>query len=233
MMPMMFSSKTGGQAATSFNPQTQGTLVNWYDSSTLAHTDGDGITTFPDSKAGNPNPLTAVFAPIFHTPQQNGLGTVLYNSSSMQGGSSASTFPYTLVAVVKMTTTAGGQAILGPAENNGGMEFGMSSGSPFMNAADIANIGTATSSISTGAYHLIVATVDASTYAFYIDGVAAGSGTHSVSLTGGMHFEMGNSKNGEDYLFAYIGEIQIYSSVLSSGDLSALHTYIVNKWATP
>lgn len=96
------------------------------------------------------------------------------------------------------------------------------------------------SEVTTGSYHLVVWVYDYSPGAYgnityYIDGVAAGGGGYSwwYDNTGdsGLFYLGFDSWIGS--LTGYIGELQRYSSVLSSGDLSALHTYMVNKWATP
>ncbi len=235
MMPLLFKNMPGGGGGGGFDPQTQGTLVSWYDYSTMGGGNTDPVPSLVDSKTGNPHPLTSSVSPTVATGQQNGLRTANWQSgAAMHGGPDASTYPYPIAAVMKLANLTSAHAIIGPYENNGGLELGVgTSGMMFLNAANIANIGNATTALSAGAYNLVVATVDASSYAFYIDGVAAGSGSHSESLTGGMTMQIGQVKTNEAYFDGYIGEIQIYNSILSGGDLTALHSYIVSKWATP
>lgn len=223
-------------AASGFNPQTQGTLVNWYDASTLGLSNGANIVTFTDSKTGNPNPLTTSASnPTYATNQKNGLSTasLVTGQYFTTGGSSASIYPYTIAAVVNITSNAGSPSILGPSAT-GGLQFRVEAGGDLgILSAATTLIGSSTSALASGSYHLVVVTINSSSYAFYIDGVAAGSGANSTSLAAATAFLMGARNGSNDEMDGFIGEVQIYSSVLSSGDLAALHTYIVSKWATP
>lgn len=238
MIPFSFWNKP--TVVSGFNPQTQGTLVNWYDASTLGLSNGASITSFTDRKTGNPNPLsTAGTAPTMVTGAQNGLSVASFNGTTQYleiGGSSASTFPYTVAAVMKLTNLSGYYTILG-ASATGGFDFRLdqTTGTLTLNKGGVAGIGTSSSGITASGYHLVVVTVTSSDYAFYIDGTAAGSGSHSVSLNSSLTFLMGaNNAGSYSELFnGSLGEEQTYNSVLSGGDLSALHTYAVSKWATP
>lgn len=228
-------------AIPSFNPQTQGTLVNWYDGSTLGLNNGDPIIIFTDSKTGNPNPLSGGTAsPIFNTNQQNGLATVSFNGTTQMlivGGSNSAIYPYTIAAVVKLNVLPViSSNILGPS-GGGGLQYFLtnSTGIQGINSANTVVIATSSSGVSDGNYHLVVVIVTSTTYAFYLDGNLVGSGTHSVVLTGTNTFQMGTQTNGGSgvEMNGSIGEVQIYSSALGGTDLAGLHTYIVNKWATP
>ncbi len=236
-MSSWFTVLSGGAGAPPFNPQTQGTLVNWYDSSVLGLSNGASVTTFTDSKTGNPNPLTTTSTPgTYATNAQNFLSVVTFNGSNQNyttGGSSASNFPYTLAAIIKVTNVTASRTILGP-HTTGGLQFRLdiTTGNISLIKSGSAPFATSSSAVSTGAWHLVVATVTSSTYAFEIDGVAAGSGSHAETLTAARNWRLGVSVNSELFIGS-IGEVQIYSSVLSSADLSGLHTYSVNKWATP
>ena len=150
----------------------------------------------------------------------------------MGNGSSAGTYPYTIAAVVYLNNLTATKAIIGPTANAGLEIRSETSGAIGMASADTAYIGGSSTTISSGSWHLLVYMVDSSTYSFQIDGIAAGSGSHSVSL-GASNFQMGAQKTNEEYFDGIIGEVQIYSSLFGSTDLSGLHTYAVNKWATP
>lgn len=220
-----------------FNPQTQGTLVNWYDASTLGLSNGAAISTWIDSKTGNPNPLTTSgTAPQYATNQQNGLGVAQFFGFNQLnvGGSSASTYPYTIAIVIYIANVSdyGRPILVSNTVGAGGLYTNATAVNGYINADNngTANIGTGNLSIGTGAYHLIVLAISSSTWAYYVDGASAGSGSNAASLTAGTTFVMGGNGGG---FAGNIGEIQIYNSVLSGGDLTALHTYIVNKWATP
>lgn len=226
-------------SAASFNPQTQGTLVNWYDASTLGLSNGANIVTWTDSKTGNPNPLTTTgFNPTYATNQQNGLSAASFAAASSQsmttGGSSASTLPYTLAMVVKVNSLASSRVLMVGSGTTGLLLYLGTDGKMRLYSAASPGINvTASTAISTGAYHLLVVTVSTTGYAFYIDGAAAGSASGTYSLSGTTTWRLGYNSSGVSYLDGYIGEVQIYSSVLGSGDLSGLYSYIVGKWVTP
>lgn len=224
-------------SATSFNPQTQGTLVAWYDASTLGLSNGTQVTSWTDSKTGSPYTVTktADSGVVYATSQQNGLSTIYWAVSSYPAftpGPDSSTYPYTIAAIISIGSSGYG-SILG--SDYQGIQFHVDSSNNYLtvNSAGTTAIGTGTTAVSTSGYHLVVATITSSSYAFYIDGAAAGSGSHSVSLLSGKTFRVGDSQGPGEAFFGYMGEIQIYSSALSSGDLSALHSYAVSKWATP
>lgn len=231
----------------SFNPQTQGTLVNWYDASTLGLANGASVMTFPDSKTGNPNQLSSIQYPTYNTNQQNGLGTVSFSGDTVTtqflntGGSSASTFPYTIAVVLRTSDTSGSYTIMGPS-GDGGVQFRVdqTTGYLTLNKANVAAIGTGNVALGTAAYHLVVATVNSTNWAFYIDGVAAGSGTHSQTLTAARTWQMGikgPAGASAEYFKGRIGEVMIFSSVLNATELGtgagSIREYCVAKWATP
>lgn len=231
----MFLGASASVAA--FNPQTQGTLVNWYDGSTLGLSNGANVNPFTDSKTGAPNSLTSSGTyPTYSTAQQNGLGTVNFGSGSGvfdTGGSTASSFPRTIAAVVKWTDSTKTCTIMGSSAS-GGIQFRVDATTGYLtfNKAAVAAIGTGNVALVANQYHLVVGVLTSTTWAFYIDGSAAGSGTHSQTLTGGLLFRMGVTSSTEKF-YGYMGEVQIYSSALNSTDLAALHSYISAKWATP
>jgi hypothetical protein len=225
-------------SSAAWNPQTQGTLVNWYDASTLGLSNGANVTSWPDSKTGNPNPMSAsANYPTYATNALNGLGVVNFAGGQYlpTGGSSAANTIYTFAAVVKITSSPAINAILGPSAT-GGAEFGTTSITPdgLLNAYNLASIGAGTTSLG-ATWHLLVITWSKGSspaWAMYLDGSACGSGASSQSFSAST-FEIGAAAAGAQTLHGQIGEIELYSSVLGSTDLTSLHTYIVNKWATP
>lgn len=221
-------------SGSTFNPQTQGTLASWYDASTLGLSNGTQVTSWPDSKTGNPYPLSqSANTAVYATSQQNGLSTVNFATAANRfTGGPLANYPTTLAAVINLSgSSSGSRAILGGI--GGGIEWRIEGTTNYMGLVETntAYIGASTSAVSSSGYHLVVATLNSSSYAYYIDGVAAGSGSNSAS-TNGSSYMLGAQTTAEFFL-GYIGEVQIYTSVLSSGDLSALHSYAVSKWATP
>lgn len=223
-----------------FDPQTQGTLVNWYDASTLGLPNGTTVATWTDSKTGNPNPMSATTqAGVYATNQQNGLGTVGWVGGTAfydTGGSSASTYPRTY-AVVFTRPNATVQYTMVGSSGSGGLQLrcDITTGNVSWVKTGVAIIGTSTSTVGNNAYHVLISTIDSSSYAHYIDGVAAGSGSHSTTLTGGLTVHLGGTSTGSEIQIfnGNIGEVQIYSSVLSAGDITGCYNYLKAKWATP
>jgi hypothetical protein len=239
------STKVGGTGSTkvgagvSFDPQTQGTLVNWYVADTLGLANGANVTSWTDSKTGAPNTMTAASNfPTYATGQQNGLSTVNFASVGSQnlptGGSTASAFPRTIVAVIKIANTSSAYTIIGPSAAGGiQLRTDASTGTLTLNKASTATIGTSTGTVGTGAYHIVIATLDSGTYGFFIDSsTSAGSGAHAQTLTAARTFRLGVNTNTE-FFNGYIGEIQIYSSVLSAGDIAGCIAQLKSKWNIP
>lgn len=229
--------------STSFNPQTQGTLVNWYDASTLGLSNGASVTTLVDSKTGAPNSMTVGtgVAGTYVTPAQNNKGTISFNGTNQwytSNGSTASTFPYTIAAVISVPNYTASATIIGPSDLGGlQLQIAATTGFLALNKSNVANIGTTAVAIGTAAYHVVIATVSSAAYALYIDSAtASASGAHAQTLTAARTFQVAVQTNaavaGEKFT-GNIGEIQIYNSVLNSSDITGLYGYLKGKWATP
>lgn len=225
--------------ASSFVPTDIASLVAWYNSPIAGATDGNEVVTWDDSSTGGTFDLSRIgTGPTYRTNQQNSLATCEFIAASstafINGGSDASTFPYTFWAVVKSSSLGSAGCILGPSAD-AGIEFRIdaTTGFPTFNSANTAAIGTGNVGIGTTDYHIVIGTVDSSAWAFYVDGSAAGSGSHSVTLTAGRTFNMGVFNATNDRLNGFIGEAGICSAVISSGDRASLTAYLKAKWAIP
>lgn len=246
-----------------WSPQNQGTLRNWYDFSTAAtaggptfaanFTNGAAVgdpaaTPAYDNKTGNPNPMSSSSSgkySTYVTSVQNGLAAVhfLQPSGVVQyldtGGASASALPLTVAVVFKADTPTNSNAILMPS-NTGGLDVEVDSpGQPSCGATFVSFIGQGATATGSG-FHLIVYVIGgsggatATSCTIYLDGTAMTTTfTSGVTLTAGRTFFMGANPGLSNASEAEIGEIEIYSSALGGTDLTSLHTYIVNKWATP
>jgi len=220
-----------------FMPASIASLVNWYNSPIAGQTNGNPISGWVDSKGSN-NLTAAGLAPTYKTSQQNGLDAVQFVAASSMnlttGGSTASSFPYTFFAVFNLTDITSGHVIFAPSGTGGiNLIINQTTGFAELQKGNVAIIGTATSGFTSGSWHTLIATVDSSTYAFYIDGVLAGSGSHSQTLTGGLTIQMGVQEAALSYFNGYIGEAGICNAVISSGDRSSLYSYLKARWNTP
>lgn len=230
-------------SASAFDPQTQGTLINWYDASTLGLSNGASVTTLVDSKTGAPNSMTVGTgtAGTYVTPAQNGLGTISFNGTNQwytANGSTASSFPRTIAAVIKIPNTSASYTIIGPSDIGGlQLQIAATTGALALNKSNVVNIGTSSGTIGTGAYHAIIATVDSANYGFYIDSSSsAGSGSHAQTLTAARTFQVAVQTNasvaGEKFL-GNIGELMLFSSVLNGTDIAGCMNFMKGKWNIP
>lgn len=230
-------------AGGAWTPNSEASLVNWYDASTSGYSNGASVTTFVDSKTGNPNPLTSTggFNPTCATAAQNGLRTFAFNGSQCleTGGSSAHTLPYTIAMVLKIPNLSSQYRFLASeiSITSGGIDFfNYTDGTLGINQAGVAVVSQSTGTLGTAAYHLVVVQQSSTAYAYFIDGVAAGSGSGSFSLLGTGTFVIGArlfNASPNSALTGNIGECQIYNSIIDATARANLLAYIQGKWATP
>ncbi len=223
-----------------YDPQTQGSLVNWYDASVLAYNNGDSVDTWTDLKLNNPNPMTSSspgVQAVYSTPSQNGLGTVSFSGTKYYsvGGSNARAYPRTCATVFKINNATSQHTILGPNEY-GGIQFrtSLTVGTPSIAIAGNAVVGTSSVDVNDGLFHTVIYMVDDSTWAIYVDGVAAGSGVNTLDFDNAPEFSIGAEVSPPIQLMnGFIAEIQLYSTILSASDITACSNFLKSKWATP
>lgn len=221
--------RTGGGGTTldSFS-----NLIAWYKSPIAGATNGNPISSWPDSKSSYN--LTGAAAPNYVTSSINGYASTSWSFNYLDnGGSDSSTFPYTLVAVVNLTDTTNYRYILGSTPFTGGLVWRTNITTGYMELDDefVSAIGVGNVAVPTGSWHVLAAVVTSSTWALWIDGVTAGSGSHSVSLSTGKSFIMGASVFGP-HGFPWLGnmvEIGIYSSDHTS-DIAAITSSLNLKY---
>lgn len=203
----------------------------------LGLTNGANVTSFTDSKTGNPNPLSNTSAyPTFVTnASTTNLSAVNFNGSQfLTNGGSAISLPLTVVMVFKVASyppsvygivgCSGTASLEIRMDNTGVMEL--------LNATEF-SIGASSSAPGTAAFHMVVLTLNSTNWAWYIDGTSAGGGSGSYSLNPDTYI-LGAGYNGTSDPGTYVlAEVQIYSSVLNTIDLAADHVYISSKWGTP
>lgn len=245
-----------------WTPASEASLVSWYDASTATTAGGgtysgnftnganvgiSGTTPIYDNAPGHSYSLTnsVNVAPLtYSTNVQNSqnvfVGTGSTSFAPNTGGYSASTFPYILVGVTEIPTVNGG--LLG-SSNQGGLSFGINIsggvGAVYYNKSAEVGGPSSTTTMSEGTWHTYVLVVTSSTYAYYIDGSAAGNGTNSISLTAGCTFVLASDCWGDGQVFeSDIGEAQVYAGSIPTGGalttlLANIHTYCSTKWGTP
>lgn len=222
----------GGGGATTLDYFSN--LVAWYQAPIAGATNGVAIPDWPNSKGGAAFD-SASNNPVYTTGALNGYAATTWNGSSTKldtGGLDASTFPYTFVAVVNVTDTSGYRTILSSSAS-GGIEWRIDQSTGYLNFDKTldAGIGTGNVAVTPGTPQVLMGVATATTWAFWIDGVAAGSGSHSQSLTAGRTFTMGaTTAVSVFYFLGSIYEVGIFSTD-HSANASAIHGVLQTKFA--
>ena len=130
-------------------------------------------------------------------------------------------------AVTSDPDAVGGDAMLF-GYGAGGYGFGMdSSGLLLLSKVDNSDV-TSTAGVTDTDFHHVAVTLAGGTYAFYIDGAAAGSGSFSPTFTFTTSAAIGgradhlNLANNESFLGA-IDELSVYNGALSASDVLAIY----------
>lgn len=208
-------------------------LVAWYQTPIAGATNTNPVPDWPNSQGGTPLASSGTY-PTYATGSLNGYAATTWNGSSTKldtGGTDASTFPYTFVAVVNVTDTSTYRTILS-SNLSGGIDWRIDTGTGYLNLDKTldAGIGTGNVAVTTGTPHVLIAVVTASTWAFWIDGVPAGNGSHSQSLTAGRTFTMGGTTAVSVFWFlGSIYEVGIYSSD-HTADVAAITGLLNTKY---
>lgn len=140
---------------------------------------------------------------------------------------------FTYTAWVKPSTSVN-QAIIGDSKGSGtrGPEFRCTSANKIeLLEENVASIGTSTGSIIPKQWNFVAVSYDVSgNYAFYINGVAAGSGTNLRTLQHANKY-IGRQLTAEFFL-GLIDDVRIYNSALTSTEIINLY-YGINPSSTP
>lgn len=213
-------------------------LIAWYKTPISGASNGVSLNPWYDSK--NSYHLSgADYGPTYSTSGTlNGYSTaqIIYNNYNYLrlGGPSSLNYPATMVAVIRHTGTHGsgyGDFILGSGGTGNGITFGLSHPDAYLRS-DVfnqANIGTGNIAVTADAWHVVMAVITSSTWAFWIDGVPAGNGTHSRTTNGAPIFTLGQYANGS-IIDGNIAEIGIYNQDRSA-DAAAIYTALKDKYA--
>lgn len=222
---------TGG-----FDPGEVTGVVLWLAADAITGlADGDPVSAWEDLSAeGNDaGQATSGNRPTYQTAEVNGLPVVRFDGSNdymdcltLTGSPAA----VTMIAVVK-PTGSGYRTIVG-AHTDGGLQWRIDSSTNYqtLNKQFTAAVGTSTGAVGS-AFHVVSASFAAgASYAFELDGVASGSGSHAQTLTSGRTFRIG-SRNAAEFLSGDLAELIVYDSVLSGPDLDSVTAYLQAKYA--
>lgn len=205
---------------------------------------GDIVTTWPDSSAaGNDGTgvgaLVSPFGPFYVSAAVNGLPAIDFPGNGGAGemagfasAASASAATQTVFAVVYVDTLSAPRTVRG-ASGNGGLQVRVeTSGKQGLVKQGIANIGSSTNSLSTGAWQLLTHTYTdtGDAYAFRLAGAANGGSTTTLSLTASLTTRVGQQAAAEPFA-GKIAELITYSALLDSTQIAAIESYLTAKYA--
>jgi hypothetical protein len=160
----------------------------------------------------------------------NGSPAVVFNGTNrLQLATSIPVGSYTAFAYVMPATGAGPYALFGGA--SGSFEYRLYNSKQDVLVQQTADLGSETTALSTSAFNLIDTTVSSSGGSFRLNGVAdgnnsAGSFTQPISAIGARASTGGESFSGS------ICEIDIYSGVLNSSQISAVEAALTASYVT-
>lgn len=218
-------------------------LEFWYKPQDTGNLTGTTPVLVVADSSGNTQPLTRTNGSLDSGGSINGHNALTpsspdYHTVSVPGNPTVCTM-FAVVKRVNNNNTV--SSIFGSisAGSAGGMLFRTDNGAPRLVKSQIAAIGsTSSTTIANGSAALIIATfADAShgdSYAFRVNGSAAGSGSHGVTLLGSTTAAVGADYSGigvpTDYLDFLLGECGRYNSILSGGDIALLESYAMGYW---
>lgn len=186
---------------------------------------GDPVRVWEDS-SGNANDMTA--AADANRPTNDAGGAIHFDATNdaLTGTNALTLKPATFFCLINMDSTAGSNYMLGGTTNGG---LGVNANTTFLqlNTTSTANIATASTQVSASAWlRLIITYSGTGEYAFYIDGVAAGSGTNDVAVASSV-IQMGFVNAGV-LLDAAIKDYGVYDSVYSGADITSIDDYLAS-----
>lgn len=212
--------------------------VGWYDASdtaTITHTAGN-ITAWAD-KSGNANDLTLQGGNPVLGRNSQGVPVVWFDGLLSQLGTTAismSDRTFTCVATVMPTQVTRFQAIVGP-NNDGGNVFRIdaTTGRLTTNRVDVAAIGTQSNAAFSAGVPGVAAQVLTATDVTHYLNLTSETDADANAFTANRNLRVGMSPSTTspfDAFIGWIGEIVIYDTSLSSGDVQSVISYMMGKW---
>jgi len=225
----------GGLTANAQTPALQLKASN-YNATTGVWTDSSGngdTATFANGATptlalgATPNGSAAV--DIIGSNSSYGVGSNFGLLNPIAGGSG-----YTVLAYIEATGSTGArQALTGGSLSGGGgnLEYDVYGGNQDYLREYQADVAHGTATLPTASFSLIDLAVSAAGSSFNLNGLPDGTGTGASFTT--PITEIGNNEGGGDYFNGYIAEIDIYSSVLTAGQISTQEAILNSEYAAP
>lgn len=189
----------------------------------LTGSDGAAIATWVDHQP-TANDLTASSTPTKRDNTINGHPTAEFSASQMDLTSAETISSFTYAAVMKCTDGNPRTLIGGNADSP---QVRINSNKIEVLKATTALIGASSTTLSTSTFYTIAVTYDGTNYAFYLNGVADGSGSNAQTFSDPVRYMGARSINQERFL-GFIFHHALYDAVLSGPDLASLFTAMRN-----
>lgn len=246
--PVALAGVSGGVSATSatmFAGPIPGVgLVGWWDAddtSTFTYSSGAIVSQWSDK---SPTPhhavvdggLPANWVPSRETNVINGRAAVYFNgAAALRSTMSAGQSPLTLIALIKLTDVSDYRTWVG-GSGAGGFQIraDQTNASVRTLAGGLQGIAVSAVPLPVAQTVIVTHTYDlAGSYAFWFNGVDAGSGSLApVSLTA-TDTRFGVHMAGGEPMLGHIGEIIKYDRVLTTTERQQVEGYLSTKWIPP
>lgn len=204
-----------------------GLVARWRADQITGLTGGAVVASWPDMSANGYTATEATARPTWQAAALGGQPVVRFAGAQQLLASAPSGDPQqTVVAVV----SAGGSGVrtLRGAGGSRGLQFRLESGGAIgLVSQASANIAASTTTVTNAVPAIVTATFDqvANTYAFYHNGAASGSGAATQDLLA-QTTVIGQRAGGlVEYLTGDLAELLVWSRVLTSTELSTVHSY--------
>jgi outer membrane protein OmpA-like peptidoglycan-associated protein len=212
---------------------------NWWSADALTGlADADPISTWTDNGyAAVSATSTSTLRPTYQTVESpTGLPITRWDgtddSMSVLDDSMSAT-SVTIMAVIKLSGS-GVRTIVGGSSSAGLQLRVESTGVLGLVKQATTFIASSTGAVNDGLYHVVAATISqAGTYAFYIDGAASGSGSHSVTIATGRNLRLGSHNAATEWFNGDIGVIARWDRFLSGTELSDIYAELNAEWIDP
>jgi hypothetical protein len=154
----------------------------------------------------------------------SGIGSFVLNSSISAASG------YTVFAYIEPSNTTGRHALTGGSASTA-LEYDVYNGNQDFLTEYTADIGHGNGTISTSSFSLIDLAVSSAGGSFDLNG--SSDGTTAGATFGNPITRIGNNEGGGDGFAGYIAEIDIYTGVMTPGQISAEESALTSAYAVP
>ncbi len=212
------------------NPLSLPSLRGWWDYTALGLSNGAAVTTCSDGSGNGFTHTNLLGTPTYITNQQNGLGAVNIDSGRVMGNASFTTTAgsWTVMCIIKKSADSGTHALWSDSATD---PFSSWSTTTLLFDPGTTQISSATASGTTT--HFIMYTAVAGTTAVYLNSTSSTlvTGT-SAAVSAFSGIRLGDiagagGTTGDLYEF----EVAVWDGILAGGSLTALASYVNNKYA--